>query len=167
MAGNLAIASSVFVGVGMLAVFGLAALTLPALIFTDHHGARKHHHGHHPRPYAAPRVTLSTVISAATIFFLLASAAMLVLAQFYGIMGLIQDQRPNGDYATDGNIPSEVWPWVQGQASVAYASVGWFSGLLAAGGVYVVWGVPRLGVGEEYGSVKGGEGGEIVEEDKA
>ena len=84
---------------------------------------------------------------------------MLMLAQFYGYMGLIQDAQPNGEFALTDSLPNNVGPWVQGIASLIYASVGWLAALLAAGGVCMVWGVPNLGVGEQEYSTAEMEGG--------
>jgi hypothetical protein len=155
LAGSLAIASSVFVGVGMLTLFVLAVLTILKLLASTTTTSSRHHTY---QPRAA--VTVGSALSAAVICFLLIGAALLVLAQFYGIEGLIQSAMPNADFAGDGNLPSSVGPWVQGKASLIYASVGWLVALLTAGSVFIVWGVPKLGVGEQGYSAIGTEGNE-------
>jgi hypothetical protein len=154
LAGNLAIAAAVFVGVAMLVLFALAALTIPKLFSgststTSSSGQAS----------AAPTITLTTGLSASVIGLFLGGAAMLVLAQFYGLEGLVQSAMPNADFASDGNLPTSVGPWVQGKASLVYASVGWLAAVLAAGAVFVVWGVPSFAVGQTvYTAINTGDG---------
>lgn len=84
---------------------------------------------------------------------MLISAGLLFIAQFYGILGLVQSAWPNGEYITNDAVTAQSGPWIQGKASVVYASVGWFGGVLGAVGSLWAWGVPR-GVG----AVDGGNG---------
>jgi hypothetical protein len=91
---------------------------------------------------------------------LLLSAAMLVLAQFYGVLGLVQSAMPNGEYTINTAISASSGPWLQGKASVVYASTGWFAGCLAAGMSLLAWGLPSLmvvGGGEEREKSRMGE----------
>lgn len=71
---------------------------------------------------------------------------MLFIAQFYGVEGLVQSALPNGDYTIDQAISASSGPWIQGKASVIYASIGWFAAVLAATGCLLAWGVPTAGV---------------------
>lgn len=155
LAGDMAVASSVFVGVGMLILFALAILTIVKLSAATTSSSTQ-------SPVAA---AVGPALSLAVILFLVIGAALLVLAQFYGIEGLIQSAMPNADFASDGNLPTSVGPWVQGKASLVYASVGWLATLLTAYSVFVVWGVPNLGVGDQsYGAV-GTEDSEATKDD--
>lgn len=82
------------------------------------------------------------------------------------MLGLVQSAFPNGNYITNVPNAGNSGPWVQGKASVIYASVGWFAGCLAVAGVVGAWGVPSLvglgsGGGEMDARVSGdGEGRE-------
>lgn len=139
MAGSLAIGSSVFVGFSLLALLVL----VPLSIMSSNSGS-----------------AVTKGISLFAILMLLISAALLFLAQFYGVLGLVQSQIPNADFATDGNLPHSVGPWVQGIASIRYASTGWFAAILAAGCCAGVWGVARSassGVASGTGTGANGE----------
>jgi hypothetical protein len=129
MAASLAVASSVFSGLALLSVLALVPLSILRPL------TRRHGHGINPSGALQ-------LFNAWTIFCLLVSAAMLVLAQFYGILGLVQSAFPNGDFIITTNIGANYGPWMQGKAVVVYASVGWFAGLLAAGWNFMVWGLP-------------------------
>ena len=108
---------------------------------------------------------MHALLSSWVILVLLLSAALLFLAQFYGILGLIQSAFPNGQYATNQSISANSGPWIQGKASVIYASVGWFAGILTVGWCVLLWGVPNLsgivvGSGRDKRGAQNGEGRE-------
>lgn len=122
MAGSLSIASSVFIGIGLLTMLVLFGVSLIA---------------------ASPNGMINNALSITTVILLLLGSGAMFIAQFYGVLGLIQSAVPNGNYAADGALPSAAGPWVQGKASVIYGSLSWFGGLLAAGVVTAVFGVSR------------------------
>ena len=119
MAGSLSIASSVFIGIGLLTMLVLFALSLAA----------------------SPNGTATIALSVTTVILLLLGSGAMFIAQFYGVLGLIQSALPNGNFAADGPLPSAAGPWVQGKASVVYGSLSWFGGFLAAGVVTSMFGV--------------------------
>jgi hypothetical protein len=124
MAGGLAIAASVFVGIALLAMLVLCGFALAA----------------------SPNATATSALSITVIILLLLGAGTMFIAQFYGVLGLVQSALPNGNFAADGRRPSAAGPWVQGKASVIYGSVGWFGAVCAAGVVTAVFGMGR-GIG--------------------
>jgi hypothetical protein len=136
MAGSLSIASSVFIGISLLTMLVLFGLSLAA----------------------SSNSTISTTLSITTVMLLLLGAASMFIAQFYGVLGLIQSAVPNGNYAADGSLPSAAGPWVQGKASVIYGSLSWLGGALAAGVVTAIFGVSR-GASTARDSSSGGGGG--------
>ncbi len=133
MAGSLSIASNVFIGMGLLTMLVLFGFGLAA----------------------SPNGIVNNALSIATVILLLLGAATMFIAQFYGVLGLVQSATPNGNFAADGPIPSAAGPWVQGKASVIYGSLSWFGGALAAGVVTVVFGVSR-GASASTASSSGG-----------
>ena len=72
---------------------------------------------------------------------------MYFLAQCYGVLGFVQSQPDNGNFATTqfAGAPGQDDhnPWVQGKALSIYASVSWFSALLAVGMASLLWRLPR------------------------
>jgi hypothetical protein len=114
MAGGLAIASSVFIGLALLTTLGLAVLGI-----------------------LSSTASIAKVgLSMASFGCLFLGAALMFIAQFYGVLGLIQSQIPNGRFAEQADNPTATamtaGPWIQGKASVIYGSVGWFGALCAA-----------------------------------
>jgi hypothetical protein len=142
MAASLLVSSSVFSGLSLLSILVLSVLSI--LSPATHQSKR-----HHREAGAAPSTT-HTLLSSWTIFCLLVSAGLLFIAQFYGVLGLVQSAFPNGNYITNVPLASNSGPWVQGKANTIYASIGWFAGVLAVAGVVGAWGVPSLvGIGKE------------------
>ncbi|KAH8818528.1 hypothetical protein F5882DRAFT_512801 [Hyaloscypha sp. PMI_1271] len=136
MAASLTVSSSIF--------SGLALLTTLLFLPLSHLRPTQHTHTSPTSPVQLINIWI--------IFSLSVSGIMLVLAQFYGVLGLIQSALPNGAYATNISISASSGPWIQGKASVIYASIGWFAAFLATGCMVVVWGVPSfagVGAGEE------------------
>jgi hypothetical protein len=91
-----------------------------------------------------------TGVVVATYFVLTALAVTALcafLAQFYGILGLVQSQPDNGAWASLslGEVPDSQTgdlhhaPWVQGSALTVYISLGWFFSALAAGAIGGTW----------------------------
>lgn len=121
MAGSLSIASSVFIGISLLTMLVLFGISLA----TGRSG------------------TARMALSITTIILLLLGSTTMFIAQFYGLLGLVQSAIPNGNYAADGPLPSAAGPWIQGKSSVIYGSLSWFGGVLAAGVVAAVMGASR------------------------
>jgi hypothetical protein len=147
MAGSLLISSSVFSGLSLLSILGLTTLSI-----LSPPPQTRHHNSQPSRAH--------TLLSSWTIFCLLVSAGLLFIAQFYGLLGLVQSAFPNGNYITNVPNAANSGPWVQGKASVIYASIGWFAGCLAVAGVVGAWGVPSLveiGAEREKGGVFNGD----------
>jgi len=128
MAASLTVSSSIF--------SGLALLTTLLFLPLSHLRPTQHTHTSPTSPVQLINIWI--------IFSLSVSGIMLVLAQFYGVLGLIQSALPNGAYATNISISASSGPWIQGKASVIYASFGWFAAFLATGCMVVVWGVPSF-----------------------
>lgn len=117
--------------------------------------ARTHHHAHHtdrrPRSRYHPVLSVGTYV---TIFAMVLAAVCTILAQFFGILGLVQSAPDNGMFASysfgqavnqlSGDVSHT--PWVQGDGLSIYASLGWLSNGLAAGVVGASW----LGLLERY-----------------
>jgi len=144
MAASLTVSSSVFSGLALLSLLVLVALSFLS---------PKQHHSRHHAEKASPIQFLNIWI----VLCLLLSAGLLVLAQFYGVLGLVQSALPNGEYATNQAISTSSGPWIQGKANVIYASTGWFAGVLTAAGCLLVWGVPAVGSGEGVDREKRGD----------
>jgi hypothetical protein len=133
MAASLTVSSSVFSGLALLAILLLVPLSI----------LRPAHHSHALSPTSPTQI-----LNMWTIFCLSVSGIMLLLAQSYGVLGLIQSAFPNGKYATSDSISASSGPWVQGKASVIYASIGWFAALLGVAWMVIVFGLPSFaGVG--------------------
>ncbi|KAF2994239.1 hypothetical protein E8E13_000422 [Curvularia kusanoi] len=112
-----------------------------------------HHHRSRKHRKQKPVSIHSPLLVAAT-YGLLVSLAIVavcsVLAQFYGVLGLVQSQPDNGSWASvplgalaavqdqqTGELSHA--PWVQGEALTVYASLGWLFSALAAGSIGASW----------------------------
>jgi hypothetical protein len=152
-AGNLAIASTTFIGVGLILTLMMAsaavALTTGS-IKNENSGAfvagSRPHYQYHP---SHDKISLFTpYVNLFLITSFVAGAILYVLAQFYGVIGLVQSQPDNGGFATSqdynpGPLGSNHEPWVQGKALTVYASIAWLASLLAAGSATLAWKLPR------------------------
>jgi hypothetical protein len=114
MAGNLAIAASVFSGLALLTMLAFAGLALAS----------------------STSRAAKAGLGVTSVVLLLLGAALLFLAQLYGVLAFVQSQVPNGRFSSQAQDPDSTsvmaGPWVQGKASVIYASVGWFGACCAA-----------------------------------
>ena len=171
-AGNLAIASSSFIGLGFLLTVTMTLVTslfilVPAALGEDtdeqaeashehkagttvQHSAHQHREDRRkPRKHqrylspAAPYMNLVTVFSFAF------GAILYLLAQFYGIVAFVQSASPNGSFAAYGENPPAgpntytEGPWIQGSALSTHISLAWFFAGLAAIAAAGVWRLPR------------------------
>ena len=72
--------------------------------------------------------------------FVAVGAGTALIAQFYGILGLVQSAPNNADFASSQGNREHHDPWVQGKALDTYLSFSWFWALLAGWSCYLVWG---------------------------
>ncbi|KAI9773259.1 MAG: hypothetical protein M1839_002171 [Geoglossum umbratile] len=147
-AGNLAIASTGFIGVGCLLTLLMAsaavALTTGS-IRTDSDAfatTSQHYYQYHP---SRDKISVFTpYINLSLILLLAVGGVLYVLAQFYGVIGLVQSQPDNGSFAASWNPDSsgDHEPWIQGKALTVYASIAWLASLLAAASAALAWRLP-------------------------
>lgn len=169
LAGNFAIASSCFISLGFILTALLAFATLPPLglragrevegelVRAEGERERKHHHPPRgERGYRRSHVV--PVLNLALVIFLIIAAICALISQFYGIIGLIQSQPNQSDYASSqGNQdpipvidPDPNWvthgnhgPWYQGNALSVYETVAWGFALATAAIAGNFWRLPR------------------------
>jgi hypothetical protein len=141
LAANYQVASAVFLGVGMLASLAVAIGGL-VLLLSD----TKRHRGN-PDEGEAGNGRLHGYLGrllplAPTLLFpfVAVGAGTALIAQFYGILGLVQSAPNNADFASSQGNREHHDPWVQGKAINTYLSFSWFWALVAAWSCYLVWG---------------------------
>lgn len=150
MAGNLQIAATVFTGLGLLVSFAFV-LTIGLSHRRRGEGAvtegevteGESREGKHRRRHSRGAFALG-LMAAIQILFLMLGAALQVLAQFFGVLGLSQNATPNAslivqEYLTDfGNFTAG--DWILDIALVRYASVAWLSAIFGAVGAgWLFW----------------------------
>lgn len=163
LTGNLAIAATVFIGLGFLLAIVMTALaflqsrSLQSSSSSDHsETVVKTKSDREPEPSAAPPrsksfgVRFGPFFNAALVFCFVAGAIMYVLAQFYGVQAFTMSAPDNGRFAAlsgndldaDGDDHD---PWVQGTALTIFASLAWLCSGLAAAMALLVWRLPTAG----------------------
>jgi hypothetical protein len=76
-------------------------------------------------------------VSHVTLLLIIAATVLFVLGHLLGVNSLVNDQAPNSDYASAGQLVGSTsalnnGPWYMGRASLAYMTITWlFSGLSA------------------------------------
>lgn len=74
------------------------------------------------------------------IISLLVGSACSAIAQFYGVIGLIQSNPNNSDFASAaGSHQGSHGPWIEGRALSTWLGLGWMFGLIGAGAAGAVW----------------------------
>ncbi|KAI9763907.1 MAG: hypothetical protein M1840_009019 [Geoglossum simile] len=149
-AGSLAIASTAFIGMGVLLtlIMASAAVALTTGSVKSEGGSAfiagtrpryQYHPSHDTISLFTPYVNLSLTIS------FVVGAVLYVLAQFYGVIGLVQSQPDNGSFAAiqSSSPGSSHELWIQGKALTVYASIAWLASLCAAGSATLAWKLPR------------------------
>ncbi|KAF4343952.1 hypothetical protein FBEOM_2109 [Fusarium beomiforme] len=142
LAGNYAIASTVFIGVGFLTTTALVSLSLLRSISTRQH---KHESDHRSNNKVMPILTLVTLA------FLFVGFATAVISQFYAIMGFIVSLPNQSDFASSqgsgGSNESDEngahGPWYQGKALNLYATLAWGFTIATGTMVRLTWRLPR------------------------
>jgi hypothetical protein len=150
LAGNLQIAASTFTGLGLLVSFAFGVTVFLSKPHQRDEGATagesrksEHHAGRGDRHHSR-RARALAFMTAILILFLLLGAALQVLAQFFGVLGLTQNATPNANLITQrylsgfGNFSAG--DWILDIALVRYASVAWLSAVLCAVGAgWLFW----------------------------
>ena len=161
-AGNFGIASTTFIGLGLLcslAVFGtlFAGGSSKASHTPEthhHHGSEgscgdktvdaegrvvNHHGGHKARPNGvAPYLNLVLLVS------LSISIVCAIVAQFYGILAFVQPASNNGDFNISSGNSEHHDPWVEGRALTTFVTLAWGFAAAAAGLAGALWRVPSF-----------------------
>ncbi|EWZ86425.1 hypothetical protein FOCG_16193 [Fusarium oxysporum f. sp. radicis-lycopersici 26381] len=145
LAGNYAIASTVFIGVGFLATMTLAFLSLLRSVSTHRH---KHESDHRSNNRALPLLTLVTLA------FLFVGFVTALISQFYGIMGFIVSLPNQSDFASsqgsgssdEAEVHGFHGPWFQGKALSVYATLAWGFTIATGTMVSLTWRLPRWNV---------------------
>lgn len=159
--GNLAIASTTFIGLGFLVTLSMSlvaalALLSPGSISANSEAtstskdesttitATTRPEPRHRHKYLSPA---APYCNAFLIAFLIIGAILYVLAQFYGVLAFVQSAPDNGAFAAYGAMGpngqgSDHSPWIQGKALSIYGSVAWFGALLTALCASWVWRLP-------------------------
>ncbi|KAF1950577.1 hypothetical protein CC80DRAFT_229143 [Byssothecium circinans] len=135
-AGNLQIAASVFITLGLILSLALAALAVlrvpPSSSLSESEAVSN--------PLAVEGRRSSSVLAytpVVLVFFLYIGAVLQVLAQFFGILGLIVNPTPNGGDATASQHKKllnnfAAHEWVMDKGLTTYATVAWTSAVLCA-----------------------------------
>jgi hypothetical protein len=156
-AGNLSIASTVFIGIAFLVTCGLFAASAlprgrrrdeaPPVISDD--GKEADERPAHASSYSS-RVPKSTSAFANVLLItsLAIGACCALLAQFYGLLAFIMSAPDQGAFAlARGNAPNPTLdnshgPWIQGRAMNAYLTLAWVCSVFAAGIAGATWRLP-------------------------
>ncbi|KAH7227155.1 uncharacterized protein BKA55DRAFT_584230 [Fusarium redolens] len=143
LAGNYAIASTVFIGIGFLATTALVLLSLLRSVSTHRH---KHESGH-----GSNNNRTMPILALVTLVFLFVGFATAVISQFYAILGFIVSLPNQSDFASSqgsgGSDESDVngghGPWYQGKALSVYATLAWGFTIATGTIVALTWRLPR------------------------
>ena len=160
-AGNIQIAASIFLALGLVLSLGLSALTVlrgaprpasePGPVVTRDSEAKN-------APEASARVQAASArrpgvaasyVTLALLFCLYMGAAFQVLAQFFGVLAFTINPTPNGADATASQHKRHfnhfsADEWVMDEALTTYATIAWMAAVLAALAATAVFERPRL-----------------------
>lgn len=143
LAGNYAITSTVFIGVGFLATTSLVLLSFSRSLST-----RRNDHHDSSRKGSAGFLPILTLL---TLTFLFVGFVAALISQFYGIMGFMVSAYNQSDFAssqgTGGSDESDLHgqhgPWYQGKALSLYATLAWGFTIATGTMVSLTWRLPR------------------------
>lgn len=98
----------------------------------------------------APKSSVAPILNFLAVLFASVGAVSAFIAQFYGVIGLVQSNPDNGRWAgTAGNaadptLDNAHGPWFQGTALSVFVTLAWIFGVLSSGAAAAVWRLPRL-----------------------
>ncbi|KAF8851877.1 hypothetical protein BDZ45DRAFT_678782 [Acephala macrosclerotiorum] len=154
--GNLQIAASVFITLGLILLIPITAANIllgfgssrssasePGVEATSSSPPKPDNHAHHrqPRHKFSP---FTPPLILATILFLSIGAILQFVAQFFGVLGMTINGTPFPDQAVQHNPDIlGATPWIMDKALTAYATVAWTFAGVGAVGVGMVYRVPR------------------------
>lgn len=139
-AGNFGIASTTFIGLGLLMTLGMAIYTL----FGSQPSSSSDSSAYESEPKAPSQPSvMGSYGNLALVTFLFVGVATGLISQFYGIIGLIQSFRGQGDYASSTGGGRFDEPWVQGVALSTYATLAWSFAAAAGTLAIMVWRLPQ------------------------
>jgi hypothetical protein len=169
-AGNLAITAAFFIGLALLLViilaissagYGLRPRKSSKTSSTEEgeaaavtaEGQKEHTATTNNNATSSLKVSKSNLAPTLNFFAVLfasVGAVSALIAQFYGVIGLVQSNPDNGRWAgTAGNaadptLDNSHGPWLQGTALSVFVTLAWMFGAFAAGAAAAVWRLPRL-----------------------
>ena len=154
-AGNLAITSTTFIGVGFLLTL---IMTIMAYVFVASPNSQANanvdtsndleNRDGATATAASTRPSYTQYINLVLILCLSIGGICGLLAQFYGILGFVQSQPDNGAFASGrGNVfdPTQDnahMPWIEGTVLRSYLTCAWVFSAFAAGAAAAVWSLP-------------------------
>jgi hypothetical protein len=149
-AGNLQIAASVFIGLGL--IFSLALFVVPLVprwessVAASDRAEGEERHEHHEKPRETAPITSYVVFMLLSCLY--TGALLQILAQYFGVLGLTVTATPNAkdavQFQLDGANNFMGHDWVIGRALSAFATVAWTSALFCAGIATAVFTRPRF-----------------------
>ncbi|KAH8654010.1 hypothetical protein BGZ60DRAFT_419140 [Tricladium varicosporioides] len=163
--GNLQIAASVFITLGLILLLPLtvanamlalgssssssspeprteAEATATSTTIKENHMNSNHHHPASPRHLLSPFAPSLVLL---TIVFFGVGALLQFTAQFFGVLAMTINGTPFPDQAVQHNRDIlGATPWIMDRALTSYASVAWTMALCAAVGIGLVYRLPRL-----------------------
>lgn len=143
--GNLVIASTTFISLGLIIMLALSILSLFPFQKSTGTSGTTEESVTHTSEKREKKSTITPLLAFALIASLAIGALTAVLSQFYAILAFTMSAIPNGAFASSGTAAAQdsADPWIEGVALTSYMTVAWVfagAGAVTAG---AVWRMPR------------------------